>query len=113
MHDSAVARVAFVGGELGHRGFGDVVGAFADDQAAESLVDQLGGGLDHAAGFVFGRARGTDAEADGRVMGGDADFGNPAAGRQVHRLGFDLRLPLAEQVDLAMDGHPADPTVLA
>ena len=44
-----------VRGELGHRGFGDVVGAFAHHQAAKSLVDESSSGLDQSAGFVFGR----------------------------------------------------------
>ena len=45
-----------MGGELGDRGFGDVVGPFTDDQAAESLVNQRDRRLDDSVGFFFRRA---------------------------------------------------------
>ena len=50
-----------------------------------------------------------DPEADGRVVGRDADLGHAIPGRQVHGLGLDVRLAPAKQVDLAMEDDPVDP----
>ena len=50
------------------KGFGDVVRALAEDQAAEPLVDQLGASARIMLGLFLGRARGHDPEADGRLV---------------------------------------------
>jgi len=66
-------------------------------------VDQSGGRLDQAGGFFLGVGLGDDPEADGGLGGGNPDLGDPAPGGQVERLGLDLGLALAEQVDLPVD----------
>ena len=50
VHDSAVARVALSAASWATVASGTSSDAFADDQAAESLVDQSGRGLDQRVG---------------------------------------------------------------
>jgi hypothetical protein len=95
---------------LRHQGLGHVVGPFAEDQVAEPLADDRHGRLQGATRLGLITPLGGDPEADRGLMRGDADLGRPASRRQVERIGLDIGLPPAEQVDLVVDDHPRDRT---
>ncbi len=99
--------------ELGEQGFGDVRRAFTQNHGAKTPVDLGGSRLGLQQGFCFGRSLAPDPEADRGFVSRDADLGHAAAGSQVHRLGLDIGLAAAEQINLTLDDDPVDPAALA
>src|SRR5262249_32085554 len=85
----------------------DVNISLSQDQAAEPLVDELSGRLNREICLGKVSSGGADAETDRTVMRGNADRWNTPSQSEVECQGLDIGLPLAKQVDLALDDHSA------
>ena len=79
----------------------------AEDQMAKTLADGALDGRDLGQGLLTRGGASADAQRDGGVGRGDADFRHVVAPGQVEQLGLDFRFASAERVDLAVHQHAA------